>query len=215
LDRPLVVLYVPPGELTPQLESYARGIIHPKDRRRFGKWTERKIAYFAGRAALRAGLEKLKVTGKVLPNPEFGYLTLETSVPLYGNISHTHGLVAAVIGKHPIGVDVEKGARDASRVMKRVATEKERSEWEVPIELWSAKEAFSKAFGLGMRFGLQAFEVHWAVKGPWRGIARVEGPLKVASPAILQEKFDTYLVSLATESSDLGSGFEVMKWSGP
>lgn len=215
LTRPLVVLVTPPDHLSPELESYARGIISPKDRRKFGKWEERTISYFAGRAALRRGLEELKVKGLVAPDPEYGYLKLETDPPLFGNISHTGGLVAAVIAKQPVGIDVEFRTRDASRVLRRVATFKERNEWDSPISLWSAKEAFSKAFGLGIRFGLQGFEVQYAPQPPWKGTTALKGPLHVSDPLVWQQREQQFLVSVVTEAEALKAGIDLLRWSDP
>ncbi len=210
LEKPLVVAFAPPQKLTEKLETFARGIIGPEDRRRFGKWEERKIAYFAGRAALRLALEEAGLEGIVTPDGEYGYLKIECGTPVFGNISHTRGLVAAVICKHPVGIDVESSQRDASQVMKRVATAQERAEWKSPIQLWSAKEALSKAFGLGMRFGLQSFEARWSKELPWKGIAQVKGPLDVKEPAIWQEDKHGFLISVATEIQAIQKGVALL-----
>src|SRR5205085_1685024 len=105
------------------------------------------------------------------------------------NISHTEKVAAVVLAKSAVGIDVELKTRSAERVMSRVATDREKK-WttqlipvskteklSAPILLWSSKEAFSKALGLGMRFGFKAFEIDLLNGPPYLGKTELTGPL--------------------------------------
>ena len=132
--------------------------------------------------------------------------------------SHTDSIVALVLAPCPVGVDIESAERDASRVIFRVASESERklanegvfaSNGKVinpNIALWSGKEAAAKAFGLGMKFGLNCFEVQFCRDDVYRVKAHKMGPLSLKSPALIIESFDPYIVSVCSESEMMPSG---------
>ena len=97
--------------------------------------------------------------------------------PLRFNVSHTRGLLAlAVTVVDDIGVDVESMARDvemlslAERFFAASETAMLRS---LPppelrenfFRLWTLKEAWVKARGLGLQFGLDAFSIGFSVDG--------------------------------------------------
>jgi 4'-phosphopantetheinyl transferase len=88
---------------------------------------------------------------------------------LYFNLSHTEGLVACAISRdHEIGIDVECTRREAGRLLSdpRLFTPRERAVLaQLPepdkgqhfFSLWTLKEAYVKARGMGLALPLDAF----------------------------------------------------------
>jgi len=206
----------------PALVERARGIVPPEAMTRGGKAPLRQTAFFAGRAALAWGLEKLGWRGVIRADKEFGYLVAEpaSGMPaLFVNISHTELIAVAVIATSPVGIDVEKISRDASRVITRVSSPVEiarLSSWKIfvdgkhipsPLLLWSGKEAVSKALGLGITFGMHCFEIDLQSEtGLYDVRVSGSGPLKLENPALKYFLHQEYLVSVCTEKERLGSG---------
>lgn len=91
-----------------------------------------------------------------------------TSVPFSFNLSHSHGLVACAIAVHAdVGVDVESVTRttDWRSIVPRYFSAAEVAQIErLPageqaarfFELWTLKEAFAKALGVGLSQSLDA-----------------------------------------------------------
>ena len=93
---------------------------------------------------------------------------------LFFNLSHSEDYVACVISDAEIGIDIESGKRISER-MKRTAldrvakscfTEKEyvvyqesENKEEFFLKIWTRKESFSKAAGIGLGIGFQNLEV--------------------------------------------------------
>ena len=84
--------------------------------------------------------------------------------PLHFNLSHTRGLVASIVSRIPeSGIDVENTAREADysgvaervfsaselRALSRLAGSEYRCRF---FQLWTLKEAYSKALGVGLGF---------------------------------------------------------------
>jgi 4'-phosphopantetheinyl transferase len=94
------------------------------------------------------------------------------------NLSHTHGLVAvAVAHEEDIGVDVENSQRTTgwADLVKTVFTPEEQAElWRCPAgqrqqrfyELWTLKEAYIKARGMGLSLPLQGFSIRMPENRP-------------------------------------------------
>lgn len=89
--------------------------------------------------------------------------------PLVFNTSHTHGLVACVVARGTsVGIDVERCSRSVSasdlaarlfaepelHSLQRCGPEARQTRF---IELWTLKEAYMKAVGLGLRLPLNSF----------------------------------------------------------
>lgn len=101
--------------------------------------------------------------------------------PLHFSLSHTDGLAAIAVSRIPeIGIDAERTTRtvDRAAVAQRVFTQREIA-WAAqsadPVrffQLWTLKEAYAKARGLGLAINVQrvAFEISDA------GIAVVSDP---------------------------------------
>jgi phosphopantetheinyl transferase (holo-ACP synthase) len=175
----------------------------------------------AGRNAARLCLEKAGISGSIVPHPKRGYLELRTGsgglVPgAYLNISHTSGLAVAALSPHPVGVDVEKLSRDPSRALERFLSESDRGNLQAfrspdprvsgALLLWTAKEAFAKALGLGIQAGLSRLEVDLLGPRPYRAASSVRGEMELREPAIHWEIREEFLVALCTEASVLKDG---------
>lgn len=85
------------------------------------------------------------------------------------NLSHAKGLVVcALIMDYPIGIDVEKMDRDLNEIGQRffhpseiayIDHHKDRFKKKLQYELWTKKEAFVKAKGLGMFLPFNEFDI--------------------------------------------------------
>jgi len=187
----------------------------------------RNRAFHAGRAAVAELFRALQIEAWVEPNPFFGYLNAVcadgTSFPnLFVNISHTEQVAVAAASPYPIGVDIESIYRDASRAVRRVSTDEElqvalgaRLEAggePLPgeVALWSAKEAVSKAVGLGIKFGMQDFVIDFGTGSKPNSAFPVrllrQGPLNLVSPAVALTRFEHFLIAVCTEEPVLRRG---------
>jgi|Laugrefabdmm15dn_1035133.scaffolds.fasta_scaffold02648_3 phosphopantetheinyl transferase len=81
----------------------------------------------------------------------------------YISISHSHHFVAFAFSEIPIGIDLEKADRDASRIINKFVSDDEKNLYQEvkgnwPLELWCAKEAVYKLYdipGLSFKDGIQ------------------------------------------------------------
>lgn len=205
------------------LEKIGSRIVPSHLPKREGKSESRMRSYWAGRAAISIAFKRLGIQGFVQPEPNYGYLQVidhkEAILPdLYVNLSHTQNIVAVVLSPCPVGVDIELATRDASRVVNRVANDFERNlakqgvfatngkSLNPNIALWSAKEAAAKAVGLGMKFGLNCFEIHFSKDDVYRVKTTRVGPLNLKSPTLVIESFDPYIISVCSEFEVMPSG---------
>jgi len=208
---------------TASLERIGRQILLPGSPKREGKSVTRMRSYWAGRCALSIAFKRLNLSGYVQPESNYGYLQAVDSdghplENLYVNLSHTDSIVAVVLAPFPVGVDIELADRDAARVISRVA-----SQFEVElahqgvfatngkpldpnIALWSAKEAAAKAVGLGMKFGLNCFEINFSQEQIYTVKSDKKGPLELKAPSLIIESFDPYIVSVCSEAEIMSSG---------
>ena len=187
----------------------------------------RRKAHYAGRAAVGMMARQLGLPVWVVADPEYGYLKLKPQAGQfacpYVNISHTDGVAVAALSPRPIGIDVERLDRDTEMVLERAAVPEELSEAgasvtvdgeSVPagIALWSGKEAFSKALGLGLKFGLTAFRLHLSGSPPFRAATPQKGIFEVQTPAVQYQRWNEYLLSFCTEREVLSRG--LMRFAG-
>ena len=130
-------------------------------------------------------------------------------------------LAVGVIARSPVGIDVESVSRDATKVMERVCSPAERTFLEkkysilgnlvpAPVILWSGKEAFSKAVGLGMKFGLAHFEIDLSSLKNEIASAKTDlvGPLSVENSAIAYHVHNNFLISVCSSRPEFSSGIE-------
>jgi len=172
------------------------------------------LAHYAGRAALQRLFEKHGIAAWVSPEPEFGYLYVRDEkgprTDLFANITHTNGIAVAVLAVRSVGIDVERLTRPTDRVLPRVSTAAEREQLakaKLPtglppgVALWTAKEAISKATGLGIKFGMQEFTVDWQASTPRAVTLHREGPLPLERPAVDWLVDKDYAIAICTERS--------------
>lgn len=99
--------------------------------------------------ALRIGvkLKKLKKNSKGAPIPFDG---------IYWSVSHKPRFAAAVLGKYPMGIDIEEIKPRSDAVFRKVISEEEESlrgqeeMLQYFFRVWTAKEAVLKAEGVGL-----------------------------------------------------------------
>jgi len=171
---------------------------HPKTQR----------AFLAGRIALRHLLQNQNLSLDIVPNKKFGFLELKNC---YGSIAHTDQVTVAAVSSLPVGIDIENCQRKVQQVLPKIAGPDEirkidsfQSEIAGKVQdkglyLWTAKEAFSKALGLGLREGIQDLEVDLSGTSPYRGETCLETPLSLKAPALIFHVVGNYLVSLCFE----------------
>ncbi|MBO7473662.1 MAG: 4'-phosphopantetheinyl transferase superfamily protein [Ruminococcus sp.] len=86
---------------------------------------------------------------------------------IYYNLSHADGIAACIISDNECGIDCEKIREYPKKVMRRVFSEKERTMVETAPEdkkselffrLWTLKEAYVKAIGVGISYPMNTVE---------------------------------------------------------
>jgi 4'-phosphopantetheinyl transferase len=161
------------------------GLLSPEELNRHGRFVferDRQL-YLMAHATVRLVLARhtdcdpkslefdLNVYGKPRLRPRAG-----SPCPGF-NLSHTHGLVAlALAHEEDIGVDVESHrSSDWAELVKTVFTPEEQvGLWYCPpaqrqrrfYELWTLKEAYIKARGMGLSLPLQGFSIQMPENGP-------------------------------------------------
>lgn len=195
--------------------------VNPRYLRRSGLSRERYLAYLMGRVALLHLFRELRVESFVRPNREHGFLELvdrsDSPLPgLFANVSHSGTRVTATVASSPVGIDVERLGRDASRALRRVIGDAESDllgrefllngqKLDAELALWCSKEAASKATGLGIVFGMKVFRIHAEGELPYRVEFTGEGPLALRDPHIQLEVRDGYLNALCSGKQDLAN----------
>lgn len=173
---------------------------------------ERRRSFFAGRTVVSLLFAKLKLDAFIEPNAEFGYLEVVDSEGkafnhLFANISHTDAIAVAAVAPLPIGIDVESKKRLVKEgVLDRIADPKEKTAtpFSCPVALWSAKEAASKACGLGIKFGMRAFVLTQIASNEASVEFTVTGPLSLSYAVAHQETYKDYVISICTERDLFG-----------
>lgn len=191
----------------------------------------RHRSFWAGRAILECALRDLGMARNVIVDKEFGYLSLSnldaSPDPFWKvSLSHTETVAVAVIASAPVGIDIEAKDRDVSKVRDRITSEKERQlipnsvtfagEKVSGITLaWSAKEAFSKALGVGMKYGFDRLRVDLTGSNPFLATTDLVTPMQVFEPRIEARIHERYLITVCTEKAllDLGAGWRVVDGS--
>lgn len=171
----------------------------------------RRKAFFAGRSCISALLQSEGLTDTVVPDPQFGFVTLKNHRELSINISHTDEVAVAALSTSPLGVDIERADRPISqKVLDKILLPGEEEglrrvlgEAFRPVFLWSVKEAISKATGLGIKFGLSAFEIIPANNPPWPVKLGETGPLTLVDPAITILRWNEFVISLCAQKQSL------------
>jgi 4'-phosphopantetheinyl transferase len=109
----------------------------------------------------------------------------EGEEPLHFNLSHTHGMVVLAVSRQvPLGVDVEDESRVvgaealtarffAPEELRELKTLPENARQAHFLRLWTLKEAYVKALGLGLRIPLDSFA--FALRGQELAFLRRQG----------------------------------------
>ncbi len=180
----------------------------------------RRSEWFAARFALRTLLSQMGSTSRLVMHPVHGYPELrdgdgKVNMNMFTSWSHSEDFVAVIVGKSPVGIDVEPLNRVVEKVRERIATDEEyrRFEGQAPLEnappistslaLWCAKEAVAKATGLGMRWGLKNFELNEREGDLWSVTIQTPGPRPLTDPVIRYEVREGFLVAVCGHRTEL------------
>ena len=160
-----------------ELEGKCLGWLSPQERERYDRYhfDHHRTEFLLGRMLIRTVLSEYEARepaswnfiqndyGKPAPDPA------QTSVPLYFNLSHSgERLVLAISAHEAIGVDIEASSRQrrVERIAQRYFSPAElQALLALPgeqqlsrfYELWTLKEAYIKARGMGLALSLQEF----------------------------------------------------------
>jgi len=167
LEREAHLWYARPNDLA-SLEDRYRSILSPAEKRRYSRFhfPRDRLCYLAAHALLRLTLSRYAS----LPPKSWRFTTnqhcrpelapIHTQFGLHFNLSHTEGLVACVVARHPCGIDVESALRSLQPLHLAPAfspPELAALKASPPEELsesvlayWTLKEAYAKARGLGL-----------------------------------------------------------------
>ena len=195
LVEPEVHLWVIPLEAAP---DGAHSLLAPVERERAERFRfpEDRRRWIAARAALRVllgrylGADPRAIHLEVTPD---GNTIVEA---LHFNLSHSHDLALIAIAVHtPVGVDVEllRPIPDAPLLARRLLPPEEADMVEMQPEqflrIWTRREAWLKAEGIGLRGIKRSRPAHWRVLDldPWPGYV---GALACrAEPAVSIRRF--------------------------
>ena len=129
------------------------------------KTAESKRQCIAAGLLLEYGLREYGICGKdvtFLENSDGKPYILEYP-KLFYNLSHSGEYVALVMSQFPVGIDIEKLRCGQEKLVKRFFSEEETNRLMEDYDddsftkVWTRKEAFIKACGIGMRMPLDGF----------------------------------------------------------
>ncbi len=142
---------------------------------------KRALEHELGKELLHVGLKDLYGIGleaqdqPAILKGEHGKPYLEDFPYIHYNISHTDGMAACVIGDRELGIDVERIRPFRENVLRKVFSDSERLRMEeLPEEersqyffrLWTLKESYLKAMGLGITVPLTSISFEWKKDSP-------------------------------------------------
>ncbi|MBI3293113.1 MAG: 4'-phosphopantetheinyl transferase superfamily protein [Deltaproteobacteria bacterium] len=159
-----------------------------------------------------------QVDASLNTSQEHGFSQL-TTVDHHDSVSfaHTETLAIAALCRNPVGVDVENISRTFAYALPKFATSAELLLAQgstlienVPVSnmalLWTAKEATSKATGLGGRKGFPNFELAELGPGPLRIRVHSPGPIPLHHPFVQFRLYSArglrYLIAVCTEGQN-------------
>jgi 4'-phosphopantetheinyl transferase len=137
---------------------------------------KREQEHGLGKELLRIGLKDLYGIGSELQDQpvilkgEHGKPYLKDFPHIHYNISHTDGMVACAIGDRQLGIDVERIRPFRQNIIKKVFSDAERHRMEeIPesersqyfFRIWTLKESYLKATGLGITVPLTTISFEW------------------------------------------------------
>lgn len=137
---------------------------------------KRELEHELGKKLLLIGLKELYGISSesqdqpVIGNGKHGKPYLKDFPNIHYNISHTDGLVACGIGDRQLGIDVERIRPFRNTILRRVFSDAERRHMdEIPepersqyfFRIWTLKESYLKASGLGITVPLTTISFEW------------------------------------------------------
>ncbi|MCF2139109.1 MAG: SDR family NAD(P)-dependent oxidoreductase [Candidatus Lokiarchaeota archaeon] len=121
-----------------------------------------KMAYFKYLNQIPKYLE-IEVVKRESGQPYFIKTNTKETIPIHLSISHSHFFACAVVNHNPIGLDLEKIEDRSPSFYKEVFTLEEQRYINqnsiIGTQFWTAKEAFSKAIGTGLKMNLKEIEL--------------------------------------------------------
>jgi 4'-phosphopantetheinyl transferase len=151
-----------------------RALLSPDERERYGRFAfeSRRHEFLVTRGLVRTVLSRygpLPPEGWRFSRNAHGRPEIAPHHGLHFNLSNAPGLVACAVGRREVGVDVESHARGSAilELTRWVFTDAEwRALTELPqerragraLEIWTLKEAYLKARGIGLASPLQGIE---------------------------------------------------------
>lgn len=182
--------------VAPHAHHHCLSLLAPAERARWERLKSPKASdeFLAGRSFMRQVLGQL--TGCPPADVGFAYNSLGRpelapgSLRLGFNLSHSHGLgLLAVARAERVGVDLEliRPMADLLGLARRYFAERElvalevlepEARLELFFHIWTSKEAFIKAHGAGVGYGLDRVEIAWEEEGApfFRRLAENDNP---------------------------------------
>lgn len=174
------IYYAQVLELGPGITRKILSILDEREKYVYNRYllAQKKVEFLVGRYMLKNLLAYLlgRKPGSIYFNQnKYGKLCLEDTLQdkrqgkIEFNLSHSHGMVAcAVVLEHEVGIDTERLDGNLLDVAKRVFApgeveyifnHEERFQNDVAYRIWTLKEAYIKAKGIGLSMDLRSFNV--------------------------------------------------------
>ncbi len=190
-----------------------------------GKDEKRKLEFWAGRYLLASLLKKLNIKAIIDIDSQYGFLRLkgiDSNIieKYFISLAHSNGFAVCALGQKPVGVDIESLSRQV-RIPESFFSSDEIKQARKFIEfslnknsspflvVWTAKEAFVKATGLGIRKGFYDLRIIYNQGSFINFINLPETPLKINRPVVTFREFDGNIISICSEEEYLGLGFKL------
>ena len=174
-----------PDRLAPETLDACRSVLGPAERERHARLRDPdgRRRYLVSRALVRCALSAhaaVPPAGWTFRRGAHGkpeIVAPATATPLRFSLSHTRGLVACLVARAEVGVDVEFLGRPLAvmPLARRFLSAAEAGDLRACprpdrprrfLEVWTLKEAYLKARGLGLAGGLDALSVRVAPREP-------------------------------------------------
>jgi 4'-phosphopantetheinyl transferase len=219
-----VALDLPDGDIQEMVQLLSDDEIARANRFVFPSY---RAHYIAGRAQLRLILSRYLMQSPVdlaFEYNEFGKPFLESSDNIQFNISHSHELgLIAVTKQKLIGIDIERIRPDIDYTqiaqqffspgeVRQLMELAEEMQIEAFYACWTRKEAFIKAWGMGLTIPLDQFEVSFTPNLPARLIHSGTDLIEKKDWSLHELKPGTrYIAALAIQDQDP----EIQCWQWP
>ena len=126
-----------------------------------------KVQHQAAHRLLNWQLYQRGCTDFTMEYGRLGKPSLQAYPQLPFNLSHANGICVSAVGSFPMGVDVEPIRPLRPKVIRRICTEEERqliaqasNPDEAFFRIWTLKESYVKAIGIGVSYPMQTIALH-------------------------------------------------------